>query len=557
MERQDSVQRFLELIRRSHRGKFKVYIGMSAGVGKTCRMLQEARQLLDAGVDVRIGYIETHGRAGTEALVEGLPLVPRRRLFYKGKELEEMDTQAIVNLRPEIVVVDELAHTNIEGSENPKRWQDVMQILDAGISVISAVNIQHIEGLNEVVEEITGIEIRERVPDSVLAMADEVVNIDLTADELIERLKAGKIYRPDKIAAALGNFFTQDNLLQLRELALKEVALRVEKKVDSEVTGSETFRRDKLLAVIDSSEKRARRVIRKTARMATHLNAAFTVLYVQGDREADDRIPLARQRYLINNLNLATELGGEVRRIRSNSPVESIAGVCREQKINIVCIGRPEFSLFSLLKSAIRLRRLTVRLSRMNIDLLSVSAHKIHGPKGVGFLYISEKAKVRPILFGGGQQRGMRSGTENVPGIAGMAKAVEQVYMDLDSKVNQLYRIRERFIQGVSRIEGIKINGCQGAESAPHIVSVSIQGVRSEVMLHALEDKGIYVSAGSACSSNKPAISATLKAIGIEKQYLDSTIRFSFSMFTTEEEIDYTIMCMGELIPMLRHYTRH
>ena len=306
MERQDSVQRFLELIRRSHRGKFKVYIGMSAGVGKTCRMLQEARQLLDAGVDVRIGYIETHGRAGTEALVEGLPLVPRRRLFYKGKELEEMDTQAIVNLRPEIVVVDELAHTNIEGSENPKRWQDVMQILDAGISVISAVNIQHIEGLNEVVEEITGIEIRERVPDSVLAMADEVVNIDLTADELIERLKAGKIYRPDKIAAALGNFFTQDNLLQLRELALKEVALRVEKKVDSEVTGSETFRRDKLLAVIDSSEKRARRVIRKTARMATHLNAAFTVLYVQGDREADDRIPLARQRYLINNLNLAT-----------------------------------------------------------------------------------------------------------------------------------------------------------------------------------------------------------------------------------------------------------
>ena len=296
MERQDSVQRFLELIRRSHRGKFKVYIGMSAGVGKTCRMLQEARQLLDAGVDVRIGYIETHGRAGTEALVEGLPLVPRRRLFYKGKELEEMDTQAIVNLRPEIVVVDELAHTNIEGSENPKRWQDVMQILDAGISVISAVNIQHIEGLNEVVEEITGIEIRERVPDSVLAMADEVVNIDLTADELIERLKAGKIYRPDKIAAALGNFFTQDNLLQLRELALKEVALRVEKKVDSEVTGSETFRRDKLLAVIDSSEKRARRVIRKTARMATHLNAAFTVLYVQGDREADDRIPLARQR---------------------------------------------------------------------------------------------------------------------------------------------------------------------------------------------------------------------------------------------------------------------
>ena len=362
-ETRQSSQHFLELIKRSHRGKFKIYIGMSAGVGKTYRMLQEAHQLLDAGVDIQVGYIETHGRAETEALVAGLPLIPRRKLFYKGKELDEMDMQAILNLHPEIVVVDELAHTNIEGSGNPKRWQDVMQLLDAGISVITAVNIQHIEGLNEVVEEITGIEIRERVPDSVLAMADEVVNIDLTADELIERLKAGKIYRPDKIAAALGNFFTQDNLLQLRELALKEVALRVEKKVDSEV----------LLAVIDSSEKRARRVIRKTARMATHLNAAFTVLYVQGDREADDRIPLARQRYLINNLNLATELGGEVRRIRSNSPVESIAGVCREQKINIVCIGRSEFSLFSLLKSAIRLRRQTVRLSRMNIDLFIFS----------------------------------------------------------------------------------------------------------------------------------------------------------------------------------------
>ena len=268
MERQDSVQRFLELIRRSHRGKFKVYIGMSAGVGKTCRMLQEARQLLDAGVDVRIGYIETHGRAGTEALVEGLPLVPRRKLFYKGKELEEMDTQAIVNLRPEIVVVDELAHTNIEGSENPKRWQDVMQILDAGISVISAVNIQHIEGLNEVVEEITGIEIRERVPDSVLAMADEVVNIDLTAEELIKRLKDGKIYKPEKVQVALDNFFKEENILQLRELALKEVALRVEKKVENEVSENIGVRHEKFLAVIDSGDKGPRRVIRKTARLA-------------------------------------------------------------------------------------------------------------------------------------------------------------------------------------------------------------------------------------------------------------------------------------------------
>ena len=193
---------------------------------------------------------------------------------------------------------------------------------------------------------------------------------------------------------------------------------------------------------------------------------------------------------------------------------------------------------------------------RMNIDLLSVSAHKIHGPKGMGFLYISEKAKVRPIIFGGGQQKGMRAGTENVPAIAGMALAVEEVYKDLDEKVSYLYGLKEHFIQGVTQIEGVKINGLTGTASAPHVVSVSIQGVRSEVMLHALEDKGIYVSAGSACSSNKPMPSATLKAIGVEKQYLDSTLRFSFSILTTEEEITYTIRCLQELIPMLRRYTR-
>ncbi|MBQ4278628.1 MAG: sensor protein KdpD [Rikenellaceae bacterium] len=376
MDKENSVQRFLELIRRSHRGKFKIYIGMSAGVGKTYRMLQEAHQLLDAGVDVRVGYVETHGRAETEALVAGLPLVGRRKLFYKGKELEEMDTQAIINLHPEIVIVDELAHTNIEGSSNPKRWQDVVQILDAGISVISAVNIQHIEGLNEAVQEITRVEVRERVPDSVLALADEVVNIDLTADELIERLKAGKIYRPDKVATALDHFFTQENILQLRELALKEVALRVEKKVESEIAAGDKTRRDKLLAVIDSSEKRARRVIRKTARLATYFNAGFVALYVQTDREAPDRIPLANQRYLINNMDLASELGGEVRQIRSNHPIEVVVELCREQKISIVCISRPEFSLFSvisLLRSVVSFRNLLRRLARMNVDLYLLS----------------------------------------------------------------------------------------------------------------------------------------------------------------------------------------
>ena len=194
---------------------------------------------------------------------------------------------------------------------------------------------------------------------------------------------------------------------------------------------------------------------------------------------------------------------------------------------------------------------------KMNIDLLSVSAHKIHGPKGVGFLYINDKIKIKPIIFGGGQQKGMRSGTENVPGIAGMAKAAEIMYRNLDEDVERIDSLKNRFINGISEISDIKINGLTGTDSAPHVVSVSVRGIRAEVLLHALESKGIYVSAGSACASNKPSISATLKAIGVEKSLLDSTIRFSFSILTTIEEIDYTVNELCGMIPMLRRYTRH
>lgn len=275
MSREESVQHFLDLIKKSRRGKFKVYIGMIAGVGKSYRMLQEAHELLDNGVDVKIGYIETHGRAGTDAMLEGLPVVPRRKIFYKGKELEEMDLDAIIQIHPEIVVVDELAHTNVEGSRNEKRWQDVMDLLDEGINVISAVNIQHIESVNEEVQGISGIEVKERIPDSVLQEADEVVNIDLTAEELIARLKAGKIYTPEKVPTALNNFFKTENILQLRELALKEVALRVEKKVENEVVTSVGVRHERFLACISSNEKTPRRIIRKAARLATRYNTSF------------------------------------------------------------------------------------------------------------------------------------------------------------------------------------------------------------------------------------------------------------------------------------------
>lgn len=194
---------------------------------------------------------------------------------------------------------------------------------------------------------------------------------------------------------------------------------------------------------------------------------------------------------------------------------------------------------------------------KMNVDLLSVSGHKIRGPKGSGFLYVRDKTRILPIINGGGQQGGLRSGTENVPAIAGLGAAAEEIYADFDGKIDRLYGIKERFAAGAAAIDGVSVNGKPGRESAPHIVSVSVQGVRAEVLLHALEERGIYVSAGSACSSNKPAVSATLQAIGLRPELLDSTVRFSFSVDTAEEEIDYALRVMRELIPALRKYTRH
>lgn len=193
---------------------------------------------------------------------------------------------------------------------------------------------------------------------------------------------------------------------------------------------------------------------------------------------------------------------------------------------------------------------------KLGIDLMSVSGHKIHGPKGVGLLYVGEKVKIHPIQFGGGQQKDLRSGTENVPGIAGLGAAVGEIYTDFQAKNDRLYALKEQFVQGMEALEGTIINGKRGRESAPHIVSVSFAGVRSEVLLHALEEKGIYVSSGSACASNHPAVSGTLKAIGVKKELLDSTIRFSFSEFTTEEEIAYCLKTLEELLPMLRRFTR-
>ena len=372
-EKEKSVEHFLELIKKSRRGKFKVYIGMSAGVGKTFRMLQEAQALMRNGIDVKIGYIETHNRKETVAQLEGLPVIPRRKLFYKGKELEEMDLKAIISLRPEVVLVDELAHTNIEGSSNEKRWQDVLEILNAGINVISAVNIQHMESLNEEVERITGAKINERIPDKVLQLADEVVNIDLTADELIDRLKDGKIYDEKKVPTALSNFFQADRILQLRELALREVAHQVERKIDIEIPKTIKLRPELFLACISTNDASAKIIIRKTARLSSYYRSKFFVLYVQTSRESSDKINLASQRHLINNMKLATQLGGEVIKIKSDRIAQTIWETAEKYDITTICLGKPRFKFYQVIMKTAVFTQLLNKMSKTDIDLVILS----------------------------------------------------------------------------------------------------------------------------------------------------------------------------------------
>ena len=373
-DKEKRVQQFLDLNAKSTRGRLKIYIGMSAGVGKSYRMLQEASTLLRNEVDVKIGYIETHGRKETEALVAGIPIIPRREVFYKGKRLEEMDIKAVLLMHPEVVIVDELAHTNIPDSKHEKRWQDVVELLEAGIDVITAVNIQHIESINEEVKEITGIEVKERVPDKMLQMANEVVNIDLTADELITRLKEGKIYDQSKIQQALQNFFQPEKILQLRELALKEVAGQVERKVDHEITAKQkSFKHDRFLACISSNHEIAQRIIRKTARLASYYNSQWYVLYVQTSKESTDNIKLSDQRHLINNFKNATELGAEIIRLKDDNVARAIIQAANEKKITTICIGKPHLNLFQIILRSGIFNQLLKELSKNNIDIIILS----------------------------------------------------------------------------------------------------------------------------------------------------------------------------------------
>ena len=337
-------QDFLELLERSKRGRLKLYIGFAAGVGKTWRMLEEAHALKRRGVDVVGGFIETHGRAETAALIGDLAVVPRRAVEYRGVVVEEMDLEAIVRRLPAVAVVDEIPHTNVPGSKNRKRYQDVLDLLAAGINVIGALNIQHLESLNDLIARNTHVTVRETVPDSFLEQADQVVNLDLAVEDLLERLKAGKIYPTEKIPWALEHFFRDANLATLRELSLREVAESLDRSAAqrTDVGAGAQRAAGRVMVCLSSNPPHALALLRRGSRMAGRLNTDWFVVYVETPRESPERIDSEAQRHLLSNIDKARELGAEVVRLKASDPAEALLDFARSHRVGDVIIGRTE-----------------------------------------------------------------------------------------------------------------------------------------------------------------------------------------------------------------------
>jgi two-component system sensor histidine kinase KdpD len=328
------------------RGHYTIYLGMAAGVGKTYRMLAEGHAQQEAGRDVVIGLLETHGRADTQALAEGIPVVPRRRVVYRDTDLEDMDLPAILRRHPEVCLIDELAHTNAPGLEHEKRYEDIEDILEAGTDVLSTLNVQHLESLNDQVAEISGARVRETVPDSVLGRADEVVLIDLSPEALLARLRAGKVYKPERIDAALNGFFRIENLAALREIALRQVAEEVEsKRLVTEVVGTreDTVAADmpkavseRLLALVEPYPG-SQRLVRRAWRSSQRLGAQLDLLWVAPpgkEADADQERQLAAMRHLASVLGatLIVEAGDDV--------AETVTRVARDRGTTYILMGR-------------------------------------------------------------------------------------------------------------------------------------------------------------------------------------------------------------------------
>lgn len=370
---------FLDIVRQRDRGKLKLYIGSAAGTGKTYRMLQEAHDLRRRGMDVVIGFVETHGRAETEAQIGDLEVVPRKQISYRGVTLEEMDVDAVVVRRPGIAIVDELAHTNVPGSRNEKRWQDAMLLLDEGINVISAVNVQHLESLNDVIQRTLGVTVRETVPDWIVGQADQVVNLDISAEDLRQRLHEGKIYREDKIQAALANFFTDENLTTLRELALREVANSVDRSREAIVRREENGgvappRRtvDRVMACMSSDPPLSRVLLRKASRIAGRLNTDWYCVYVQTAEERPDRINASVQRRLVDNIQLAQSMGAEVVKLSGDDVAAALSRFATEHGVTLAIVGETRRSRWYRLRNGSIVDRLLAR--GPGLDVLVVSA---------------------------------------------------------------------------------------------------------------------------------------------------------------------------------------
>ena len=337
---------FVELLKSRERGKLKVYIGSAAGVGKTFRMLQEAHDLRRRGMDIVVGFVETHGRAETASQVGDLEVIPRRKIAYRGVTLEEMDVDAVIARAPAVVIVDELAHTNVPGSRNAKRWQDVELLRDEGISVISAVNVQHLESLNDIIAESLGVTVRETVPDWVVTDADQVVNLDISAEDLRQRLVDGKIYAAEKVPAALANFFTEENLTTLRELALREVASNVDRFRES-ITGGEVRKTpqsvrtvDRLLVALPSQLTLTEELLRKASRIAGRLNLDWYCVYVQTPDERADRIDATVQRKLVDNIQKAQSMGAEVVKLEGTDVAQTLTKFAVEHGVTLIVAGQ-------------------------------------------------------------------------------------------------------------------------------------------------------------------------------------------------------------------------
>jgi two-component system sensor histidine kinase KdpD len=342
-----SAADFLELVTRRERGKLKLYIGSAAGVGKTYRMLNEAHDLRRRGVDVVIGFIETHGREGTDAQVLDMETVPRKRVEYRGVILEEMDVDAVRDRAPQVAIVDELAHTNVPGVRHRKRWEDVNELLDAGINVIAAVNVQHLESLNDVIASTLGVTVRETVPDWMVTTADQVVNLDISAEDLRERLREGKIYKAEKIDAALRNFFTDENLTTLRELALREVASSVDRTREAiirrdtgELRTVQPRVADRILVAMSSNPPYTAALLRKASRIAGRLNSDWYCVYVQTPEESADRIDSRVQRTLVDNIQRAQSMGAEVVKLEGNDVAIALCKFAREKSVTLIIVGQ-------------------------------------------------------------------------------------------------------------------------------------------------------------------------------------------------------------------------